>query len=150
MKSAIFVLDSLEKVVDPEQYVVRFRNSEMEVHFRKNLDNLGHVPSGALLLVEGRFFPDALSAILEVGRKDLSIVGLAPVWKDEIRKLLSMVDFPVMLITSRSDLSPQGISTMKYHDRIAGSVVRYLKRGELEMRHPDRIARLLEEWLNDR
>ncbi len=149
MKKAIFMLDGLRGTVDMDRYSRKLQDIGYGFGLEDRIVDDADLPSDTLILAEGRYFPKTISRILSLNRKDLFLVGVSPLWDDEIKHELHRVEIPVLILSYSSDLSKEGISAMKYHDRIAGSTVKYLKGGEKNLRHPERLIQILQEWLDE-
>ena len=78
--------------------------------------------------------------------------AINPVWKENLKPLLSLVESKVIIFTDGPDLSTKRMEAMKYHDRIAGSHIHYLKSDAMNtlLEHPDRLIKVLEDGLDAR
>lgn len=102
-----------------------------------------------VLLVADERVTDALLASLR-SNKIKAIIAVNPVWNHDLAPVLSSVDSKVIIVTDGPELSGFRMQAMKYHDRISGSIVQYLRSDAVKtlLEHPDRVIKMLEDDLN--
>lgn len=123
---------------------------EGKVH-AKELEKIPDLYPDCIILTSGPSVSAALVASVK-SRHSGAIIAINPVWKEDLKPLLSSVEASVIIFTDEPDLSSTRMQAMKYHDRIAGSRIHYLKSDAMKtlLSHPERLIRVLEDVLDAR
>ncbi|MGC8514830.1 MAG: hypothetical protein ACP5OC_01680 [Thermoplasmata archaeon] len=102
-----------------------------------------------IILTSGPSVSAALIASVR-SRPSGAIIAINPMWKEDLKPLLSSVESSVIIFTDGPDLSSIRMQAMKYHDRIAGSRIHYLKSDAMKtlLGHPERMIKVLEDALD--
>lgn len=113
-------------------------------------ETLGKTPD-CVILTSGFLVSAAMIASVK-SRHAGTIFAINPVWQENLKPLLSSVESKVIIFTDGPDLSTKRMEAMKYHDRIAGSHIHYLKSDAMHtlLEHPDRLIKVLEDGLDAR
>ena len=104
-----------------------------------------------MILTSGSLVSSALKASVRSGHSG-TLVIINPIWQDDLKPLLSSVEARVIIFTDGPDLSSIRMQAMKYHDRISGSRIHYLKPGPMKalLEHPERLIKALEDAIDAR
>ena len=113
-------------------------------------ETVGKTPD-SIILTSGFSAPAVMIASVK-SRHAGTIIAINPVWEENLKPLLSSVESKVIIFTDGPDLSTKRMEAMKYHDRIAGSHIHYLKSDAMNtlLEHPDRLIKVLEDGLDAR
>ena len=149
MREIIFLLSRGNESAESDHLTGAMRKIGLHVTFLPGLPEREKLPSACIVVAEGTQFADTIIKLVESGRKDISLIGLFPGWAERVRSQLHSIEFPVLIISGESDLSTESLAAMKYHDRISGSTVKYLRGKNHQFDHPDRLARIVEAWINE-
>lgn len=106
---------------------------------------------GCIVLTSGSLVSCVLVSSVRSGHSG-AIVAINPTWEEKLKPLLRSVETKVRIFTDGPDLSSTRMQAMKYHDRISGSHIYYLKPGRLKalLEHPERMIRTLEDAIDAR
>jgi len=102
-----------------------------------------------VLLTAGVLVKDALLASLSPGGIE-AIIAVNPAWNHDLGPVLSSVGSRVIIVTDGPELSGSRMQAMKYHDRISGSSINYLRADAIKtlLEHPERMIKILEDGLD--
>ncbi len=115
----------------------------------EELDKIASESPGCIILTSGIVLTAALLDSMKYRHVD-AVIAINPLWNDSLKPLLSRVETSLIIFTDAPDLSNVRMQAMKFHDRVAGSRIHYLRSDAIRtlLDHPDRIIKLLEETLD--
>ncbi len=158
MRKLLVALASLPDSKTISRFSERVANAGFKAIFivaqdplKAQLEEHCSIDQDCVLLISGVLVKDALLASLNLGGIE-AIIAVNPEWSHDLGPVLSSVVTRVIIVTDGPELSSSRMQAMKYHDRISGSTINYLRLDAVKtlLDHPERMIKMLEDGLDAR